>query len=124
VIKQRKSAWPWPADSPTDQARRVAQSYRAALLAQLPDECAALDRRMVELGQSWIAPQVHQYDPMDLLTVAEVADYCSVKINTVYEWRRRGLEVTTTPDGDRHRVDHVDAYRARVRRRRAGVELP
>lgn len=123
MIKPRKRSdpWRWPADSPTDRARRVAQSYRAALLARLPDVCAALDREMVALGQGWVVPQVAQYQELDLLTVHEVADYCGVKLDTVYQWRRRGLRVTETADGDRYRVDHVLEYRRKVRLRRVST---
>lgn len=121
MIKPRKrpaDPWRWPADSPLDRARRVAQSYRSALLARFPEVCAAMDAEMLRLGQGWVVPQMDRYNPLDLLTAAEVAEYCHVKVDTVYQWRRRGLQVTTTVDGDRYRVDHVQAYQAQVRLRR------
>lgn len=114
--------WPWPADTPLDRARRVAQSYREALLARVPDLCGQLDRRMVQLGQGWVAPQLDRYHELDLLTVLEAAEYCQVQVKTIYEWRRRGLRITDTPDGARYRVGHLREYRAqrRIRRVRAG----
>jgi hypothetical protein len=116
-------SWPWPADSPLDRARRVARSYRELLLAQLPDACRALDEEMIRRGQGWVLPQVDQYDPSELLTADEAALFCNVEKKTLYEWRRRGLKITATPDGTRYKVADLVEYQAlrRTRRRRGKV---
>jgi len=94
--------------------------YREALLARFPKDCAELDRRIVEdLGQTWVVPEVDQYDLDDLLTADEAMSFCRLTSkNTLYEWKRRGLEVTETPDGRRYRVAHLLAYQARRRQAR------
>ena len=110
--------WPWPADSPLDISRRVAWSYREALLTSDPDGCQALDETMVKRGQRWVIPKVDQFDSEDLLTVLEAADYCDVQVKTIYEWRRRGLKITKTVDGIRYKVADLREYKASRRRAR------
>jgi len=110
--------WPWPADSPTDRARRVAQSYREALRMHCPELCARIDDRMVSVGQTWVRPRVDRYHVNDLLTAHEAAEYCDVKTDTIYQWKRRGLKVTETVDGDRFQPAHLLDYQAGLRRKR------
>lgn len=113
-----RDLWPWPADTPTDRARRIAQSYRNALHKIDPVSCEQLDAQARVVGQGWIVPQILTVQGNDLLTRWEAADYCGVKAKTISEWRQRGLKVTSTPDGDRYRVDDLIAYRAQIRQRR------
>lgn len=108
-------------DTPLDRARTVARSYREALRMHEPELCARLDEEMVRLGQTWVRPQIRQYEFHELLTVAEAADYCQVEENTIYVWRGRGLKVTDTPDGARYMVGDLLEYRASRRRRRSHV---
>lgn len=108
------------ADTPLDKARTVARSYREALRMHMPELCERLDQHMVSIGQPWVMPAVHQYELGELLTVSEAADYCQVAEKTIYEWRRRGLEITPTVDGTRYKVEHLLDYRAARRIRRAG----
>lgn len=110
--------WPWPADTPTDRARRIARSYRDALHAVDPDRCARLDAEATRLGQGWVVPQIVTVAPDDLLTRWQAAEFCQVRAKTITEWRRRGLRVTPTPDGDRYRVADLIAYQAELRRKR------
>lgn len=113
-----KDPWPWPADTPTERARRVARSYRDALQRHAPEECEQLDERTRKLGQGWIIPAILTVDPDDLLTRFQAGDYCGVRAKTISEWRQRGLKVTPTPDGDRYRVGDLIEYQAELRRKR------
>lgn len=113
-----KDPWPWPADTLTDRARRVARSYRDALQQHAPEACEQLDERTRKLGQAWIIPAILTVQPDDLLTRFQAADYCGVKAKTISEWRQRGLVVTPTPDGDRYKVEHLINYQAELRRKR------
>ena len=114
----RPDPWPRRADSPLDRARTVARSYREALLRASPETCLGIDVRFIELGQTWIAPDIAQYEPDDLLTPRQAAMFCHVRPATLPVWRRRGLRVTTTPDGLRYRVADLLEYQAGQRRRR------
>ena len=113
-----KDLWPWPADTPTDRARRVARSYRDALYGLDPQLCGRMDAQCAHLGQGWIVPSVLTVQPDDLLTRWQAADYCSVRVNTITKWKARGLAVTETPDGDRYRVGDLIEYQAELRRKR------
>lgn len=111
--------WPFPGDSTLDRARRVAESYRLALLRADPDECAHLDAQAINRGQGWIVPQRGGWESNDLLTADELADYCYVKPRTVDAWVSRGLKVTETVDGRRFRYEDVLEFQATLRIRRA-----
>ncbi|GAA1962044.1 helix-turn-helix domain-containing protein [Amycolatopsis minnesotensis] len=115
--------WPWPGDSPLDRARRVARTYREALLRDAPETCAELDDRCRELGQSWVVPKPLTFGQDDLLDADEVADMCDVRPGTVRQWRRRGLPTVDTVDGVRYRVADVLAYHADRRIRRANMAV-
>lgn len=110
--------WPWPADTLTDRARRIARSYRDALFTADPQRCRQLDEQATHLGQGWVVPRILTVQPDDLLTRWQAADYAGVKAKTITEWRRRGLKVTATPDGDRYRVADLIDYQAERRRNR------
>jgi hypothetical protein len=116
--RRRVDAWPWPADTPTDRAQRVALAYREALQKLDPMAAAKLDGRFTELGQRWVVPRPNPYEPNDLLTAEQAADLCNVKPRTLDTWRSRGLQVTTTPDGIRYRVADIYRYRRALRDRR------
>lgn len=107
------------ADTPLDKARTVALSYREALRMHVPDLCARIDEHMVQLGQTWVRPQVAQYEFDDLLNARQAADYCGIEPNTLQVWKARGLEVIETPDGRRYRVQDLLDYQASRRQRRA-----
>lgn len=119
--KRPPDPWPWPGDSVLDRARRVAREYRDALAATDPQRCAALDQRVVELGQPWIVPQPVTVGPDDLLTAEQLADYAQVGVRTINEWRRRGLEAVDTVDGPRYRPRDLIAWDTRRRERRTGA---
>lgn len=114
------SAWPWPADTPLDRSRRVAQSYREALRLSVPDTADAIDAWAVDHGQGWVVGSTWDYDPNELLTLREVADRANVKLRTVYEWHQRGLPYTDTVDGKRVRAGDLVAWQRDRRRARLG----
>lgn len=97
-------AWPWPADTPLDRARRVAQSYRDALRQADPDTADAIDRWAAAHGQRWVLGATWDFDDDRLLTLDEVADIAFVAVTTVYRWHQRGLPYTSTVDGLRVRA--------------------
>jgi hypothetical protein len=113
-------AWPWPADTPLDRSRRVAQSYRALAATVDPDGVAALDTWNVDHGQGWVVEQEWDYDENDLWTLDEVAERCHVQIGTVYRWHQRGLPYTDTPDGLRVRVGDLVTWHRNRRLSRLG----
>lgn len=112
------SAWPWPADTPLDRSRRVAQSYREALRLSDPDTAAAIDRWAADHGQGWVVGSTWDYDEDRLLTFAEVADLASIELRTVYAWHQRGLPYTDTVDGLRVRAGDLTRWVQDRRRRR------
>lgn len=115
--KNPASTWPWPADTPVDRARRVAQMYRHVLTDENATRCAEVDERMRQLGQNWVVPHAEVYDDHDLLDTELAADYLHVQPRTIDEWKRRGLPCVHTPDGVRYRV--VDLRQWQASRRRA-----
>jgi hypothetical protein len=110
------------ADSPLDRSRIVARSYREALRMNFPELCARIDEHMLGLGQTWVVPQIAQYELDDLLTAQQAADYCGIEKQTLQVWKSRGLTVIETVDGRRYRVADLLAYQAerRVRRKSRG----
>lgn len=103
-------AWPWPADTPLDRARRLAQSYRAALVAVHADTADAIDAWAVDHGQGWVVGATWDYDEDELLTFQQAADRANVQVRTVYQWRQRGLKAVSTPDGRRIRAGDLVQY--------------
>lgn len=108
-------AWPWPADTPLDRSRRVAQSYRAVAADLDPEAVTALDAWAAQHGQGWICEQPWPWDDDHLFTLAEAANAANVAVRTIYQWHQRGLPYTPTPDG--LRVNAGDLVRFDVRRR-------
>lgn len=113
-------AWPWPADTPLDRSRRVAQSYREALRRSDPDTADALDTWAVDHGQGWVVGATWDYDENELLTRQQAADRAHVQLRTIYQWHRRGLAYTDTVDGLRVRAGDLVRYIRDRRRARVG----
>lgn len=114
--------WPWPGDSPLDQARRIAHSYRQELHAADPARCAALDEQFATYGQGWVAPQVAHVDLDDEVTIDEAADLIGLSAYAVYKWVSRDGKLTARQGSDgRLRVVARDvlAVHARHRKQRA-----
>lgn len=78
--------WPWRGDSAVDRARRVAQSYRAALADADPARCAALDAEMARLGQEWVRPVLAHVDLDDFVSLARAGELVGLSKDAVYKW--------------------------------------
>lgn len=119
----RRLSWPWAADTPLDRARRLLQSYRAALMDLSPETVAALDEWAAEHGQGWVTGQRWEVHVDELLTLDEVADLAQVQLATVYRWHQRGLDYTRTVDGLRVRVGDLLRWERERRQRRLGQRV-
>jgi phosphatidylserine/phosphatidylglycerophosphate/cardiolipin synthase-like enzyme len=114
------AAWPWPADTPLEIARRLLQSYRAALHIAAPDACSSIDEQAEQYGQGWVVPRIETVNPDDLLTAVDAAELVGVKVQVIYQWAYRDhIARHETPDGPRYRVADLLAYQANRRRERA-----
>lgn len=107
--------WPWPADTTLDRSRRLCRAYRDALSRLDAAQAAGLDRWALQHGERWLLVDSIAYEDDDLLTLAEVAEVCGVKLRTVYQWHQRGLDYTNTVDGPR--VYYADLIRFERKRR-------
>lgn len=77
-------SWPWPGDSREDRAKRVALSYRTALLNHAPEAAETLDEHWISLEQGWVRPTNQPLRLDDWLTEAEMADLLSISPKGVY----------------------------------------
>lgn len=86
-----RDQWPFPADTSLERARRIAHSYRSALLSVDPEHCRRLDDRAVELGQSWVRPLETEVVDLDqLLSPEQIGELLTVDPRTVRMWGYRG----------------------------------
>lgn len=77
------SNWPWPADSPTERARRIANS----LLALLPaDERPIWTARAHALGETWLGETLLRWTADDAITGKEAAQMLSVSEAVIRQW--------------------------------------
>lgn len=118
--KRVESRWPWPADTPLEIRERVARVYREIALKHAPDATRIVDASIVGYGQSWAVLQPVLYEPDDLLSVNQLADYANVKPRTIDTWKTRGLKPTHTVDGLRYRWSDVLDYQRQRRLQRRG----
>lgn len=115
-----KDPWPWPADTALERARRIANSYRTALLTVAPDLCAQLDAKAVELGQAWVTPlETDIVDLDEALTAEQIGALLCVTPRTVRMWGyRKHIEVLGDDGKPMYRLRDVLDYQARTRQRR------
>lgn len=78
--------WPWPGDTQLDRARRVARSYREALLNHFPDDAMDLDEKFVAWGEIWVAPQRSEVDLEEWVTVDVAAQHVGLTPKAIYAW--------------------------------------
>ena len=110
--------WPFPGDSPTARARRVALAYRARLLMLNPAACEALDAQMRNMGQRWVAPTIQAHRMDDWVPPRVAAELAAVELATLREWRRRGRLTGRKRDGRwEYQVRDVLALSTATRRR-------
>jgi len=114
---KKNDPWPWPADTQLERARRIAASYRTALLSVAPDLCAQLDAKAVELGQGWVKPLETDIADLDeMLSAEQIAGILFVEPRTVRMWGYRGHIERLDDDGKpRYRLRDVLDYQARTR---------
>jgi hypothetical protein len=110
--------WPWPGDSTLDRSRRVAWTYREALLAVDPAACTRIDLWARQNGQGWVLPEDLEYGLDALLTVKEAALYANVQERTIHTWHQRGLP-WASERGEPVRVRLLDLVSYEADRRRA-----
>lgn len=80
--------------------------------------CASLDAWAIQHGQAWVVPSAWPYDDDELITCAQVAELCHVKLRTVYTWHERGLPYVRTPEGIRVRVGDLKIWQRERRQAR------
>lgn len=114
--------WPFPADTALERARRIAHSYRSALLSVDPEHCRLLDDRAVQLGQSWVRPMETDVADLDrMMTADQIGELLTIDPRTVRMWGYRGhIAPLGTKRAPRYRlgdvIDHL--AKARLARRR------
>ncbi|HEY2763362.1 MAG TPA: hypothetical protein VGJ13_05030 [Pseudonocardiaceae bacterium] len=118
MTRDPRSKWPNPGDDALTRRTLVFWSYRAALLKAAPEECAALDKAAVALGEAWVVPHP---DPGEYVSDEEAAALFGVQPATVRWWASAPhIAVWRYPDG--LRMSELRAYRATVRsQRRRGI---
>jgi hypothetical protein len=119
-----KDKWPWPSDSALERARRIAGSYRTAVLAVDPDMCARLDATAIRLDQGWVVPEKSTEQDLDgELKTGQVAARCYVTEKTVDAWAADGLPFRKDSAGLRwFRLGDVLDFDAKRRRQRVERE--
>ncbi|KQU33555.1 DNA-binding protein [Rhodococcus sp. Leaf233] len=112
--------WPYPADTPLERSRKVAQWYRAALLEANPAQCGRVDDKIEELGQRWVKPVELAGDLDTLMSATEIANMFGLDARTVRQWGSRGHIERLQSDGKPMYLlrDIVD-YMAATRRERS-----
>lgn len=116
------TGWPqkWRSDSPRERDRRIARSYREALLSLSPALCAELDETWTSRGQTWIMPRP-AINTDATLTVQEAADFAGVTVYAIYKWIYLGKLPTAPKEADgltRVIVAHLLEVDAEARKRR------
>jgi hypothetical protein len=105
--------WPFPGDTPTDRARRIANT----LLALLPDdERARMTARAHALGETWLGTDLLRFTTDDLLPPRDAAAIVHATPDKLRSWVRMGVLARV---GRCYRVGDVLDAAAEVRRRAA-----
>jgi hypothetical protein len=112
--------WPFPCDSPTVIARRVAWAYRARLEKADPDDCHDLDRILGKLGQQWATARPAVRRPDAWVSARDAAEIASLSMNQI-----RGLRLAGRLTGRRlgprrweYQVAEINALSANRRKRK------
>jgi hypothetical protein len=105
--------WPWPGDTPTERARRIANS----LLALLPDDERPMwAARAHALGETWLGETLLRWSVDDVVTPGEAAALVHRSTADLRKWVQRGVLART---GKGYRVGDVIDASAAVRASRA-----
>lgn len=114
--------WPWPGDTPTERARKIAAGYRELALRQDPEAVARLDEQATVYGEGWIVPPLALAQLDDEITVEHAGQLVGRSPSAIYNWIRRDSRLTARrlPDGGlRVRAGDVLDVDAELRQRRA-----
>jgi hypothetical protein len=84
------SEWPYDEDR-FQRLRHVARLYRDVLKNVDAAACAEIDEVMAAHGQAWIFRD-YDFEPDELLTIDQAAQWADVSRNTVSQWIARGHE--------------------------------
>lgn len=83
-------SWPFPGDSALDRAKRIAQSYRAELMAADPATCELLDGRAKAVGEGWVIPTLISVDVDDWVRVDSASELAGRSKDAIHKWIQRG----------------------------------
>lgn len=113
------ATWPWPGDTATDRARRIANTLLTLLP---PNERDTWATRAHALGETWLGAALLRWTNDDILTTTEAAELIHVSPSTIRKWHsegERGLAPRLPAHGrGRYRAgDVLDCAAARRRRR-------
>lgn len=79
--------WPWPGDTLTERARKIANS----LLALLPDtEREHAIRQARAVGETWLGANLLRWDKTDVVCTADAAELAGVGPSTIRKWHSQG----------------------------------
>lgn len=78
--------WPWPGDTPTERARRIANSLLGLLSAP---ERALMVERAHALGETWLGETLVIHEPDETITTRDAAAMLSVGEDTIRSWAAR-----------------------------------
>ncbi|WP_433568034.1 hypothetical protein ACQP1O_43085 (plasmid) [Nocardia sp. CA-151230] len=112
--------WPFPEDTTLERARRIARSYRDALMAIDPAHCEFLDGRAVAVGQAWVCPTQIPSDAIvealdSVLGAKDISLLLGIPANTIYGWASKGLLSRATEDAEGKRLPVSSSPKYRVR---------
>lgn len=78
--------WPWPGDTETQKARRIAVSALNMLLKADPDGAELLVGQVHAFGETWFGPAPVLKQMEDEVTTLEAAQLIGVKPQTIRLW--------------------------------------
>lgn len=78
--------WPWPGDTPTERARRIANSL-VALLPE-PDRTLMIAKAHA-LGETWLGSSLVVHEPDETITTRDAAAMLCVGEDTIRAWATR-----------------------------------
>lgn len=113
------SKWHRHGDRPVDRAREVARTCWRALSAVDPLAAETIAWAAQQAGETWLAPQIAQYGPDDVVTVSEAAELVGRSVRWTYQWvaEDRERRAVLGPD-QRIRVRVRDVLETVARQRR------
>lgn len=79
--------WPWPGDTPTERARRIATSLLGLLPAEERDRAV---RQARAVGETWLGAQLLRWEPTDVVPTVAAAELAGVSPSTIRWWHSKG----------------------------------